>query len=123
MSEAALAYVVQAGWEPAYGARPLRRWLEQHVVTDLSTMLIAGQLRDNSIVRASTGTTASPQVLGVAPSGGLVYTVEQKLLSAENSGSDAGGSEEGLSRLKRRLGEASQGDVAMTVEELDDDEM
>jgi ATP-dependent Clp protease ATP-binding subunit ClpB len=31
MTDAALEYAVAASYEPAYGARPLRRWLEHHM--------------------------------------------------------------------------------------------
>lgn len=31
-SDAALEYVVKQSYDPSFGARPLRRWLEQHVV-------------------------------------------------------------------------------------------
>jgi len=40
---------VQA-YDPRFGARPLRRWLEHNVVTELSRMVISGSLPDNSIV-------------------------------------------------------------------------
>ena len=31
MSDAALEFAVAASYDPAYGARPLRRWLEHHM--------------------------------------------------------------------------------------------
>ena len=31
MTDAALEYAVACSYEPAYGARPLRRWLEHHM--------------------------------------------------------------------------------------------
>ena len=31
MTEAALEHAVAASYDPAYGARPLRRWLEHHM--------------------------------------------------------------------------------------------
>lgn len=43
---AALDLAVQRSFDAAYGARPLRRWLERVVVTDLSRRLIAGELAD-----------------------------------------------------------------------------
>lgn len=44
MTDAALDHVVAESYDHSYGARPLRRWLEQHVITDLSRMIIAGML-------------------------------------------------------------------------------
>jgi hypothetical protein len=54
MSDAALRHAVVAANAAAgggvYGARPLRRWLEQHVITDLSRMLLTGELAENTDV-------------------------------------------------------------------------
>ena len=44
LTDAALDYVVAESYDHLYGARPLRRWLEQHVITDLSRMIISGTL-------------------------------------------------------------------------------
>lgn len=49
-TDAALDYVVQQSYDVRFGARPLRRWLEQQVVTRLSEMLISGELTDDSQV-------------------------------------------------------------------------
>uniref|UniRef100_A0A0G4FR76 Clp R domain-containing protein n=1 Tax=Chromera velia CCMP2878 TaxID=1169474 RepID=A0A0G4FR76_9ALVE len=46
----ALDAILQAAYEPQYGARPLRRFLEKHIVTALSRLLVAGDLPDNSHV-------------------------------------------------------------------------
>ena len=42
MTDAALYYVVAESYDHLYGARPLRRWLEQHIITDLSRMIVLG---------------------------------------------------------------------------------
>jgi ATP-dependent Clp protease ATP-binding subunit ClpB len=34
-----------------YGARPIRRWLEHNVITDLSRLIVGGVLPDSSQVR------------------------------------------------------------------------
>ncbi len=47
----------------AFGARPLRRWLEQHVITDLSHLLVAGQLADNSDVTCDVAPGAAAATL------------------------------------------------------------
>lgn len=49
--DSALQFAVQQSFEPAFGARPLRRWLEQHVVTDLSYKLVAGDVGEGSTVK------------------------------------------------------------------------
>eukprot|EP01006_Ploeotia_vitrea_P031463 TRINITY_DN63792_c0_g1_i2.p1 TRINITY_DN63792_c0_g1~~TRINITY_DN63792_c0_g1_i2.p1 ORF type:complete len:789 (-),score=80.28 TRINITY_DN63792_c0_g1_i2:25-2391(-) len=46
--------LLKEAYDPSYGARPIKRHLERHVVTPLSTMVIAGELEDRSsvVVRA-----------------------------------------------------------------------
>lgn len=41
---------LQTAYDVRFGARPLRRWLEQHVVTELSRLIVAGQLLDGGTV-------------------------------------------------------------------------
>lgn len=38
----AAALVARTAFDPLYGARPLRRWIERHIVTELSRMVLAG---------------------------------------------------------------------------------
>ncbi|KAG2432180.1 hypothetical protein HXX76_009100 [Chlamydomonas incerta] len=49
-TEPALQFAVSQAYDPAYGARPLRRWMEQKVVTQLSRMVVGGDLPDSSNV-------------------------------------------------------------------------
>ncbi len=46
--EKALAYLAQKGYQPAYGARPLKRLIQQEVETPLSRLLIKGELTSES---------------------------------------------------------------------------
>jgi C-terminal, D2-small domain, of ClpB protein len=41
---------LQTAYDIRFGARPLRRWLEQHVVTELSRLIVAGELLDGGSV-------------------------------------------------------------------------
>ena len=42
--------ILDASYDPSYGARPVERYLEQTVVTKLSKMLISGELESGSTV-------------------------------------------------------------------------
>ncbi|GFZ03516.1 heat shock protein 101 [Actinidia rufa] len=44
VTEAALDVILEESYDPVYGARPIRRWLEKRVVTELSKMLVRGRL-------------------------------------------------------------------------------
>jgi ATP-dependent Clp protease ATP-binding subunit ClpB len=50
LSEAALRHFADAGYDPTYGARPLKRLLQRELETQLGRRLIAGEVRDNSKV-------------------------------------------------------------------------
>lgn len=50
-SEIALDWLVRAGYEPSYGARPLKRALQREVETPLARKLIAGEIRDGQNVK------------------------------------------------------------------------
>ncbi|MFC6181930.1 ATP-dependent chaperone ClpB [Lactiplantibacillus daowaiensis] len=50
ISAAAKHWIAQQGYEPAYGARPLRRFITNHVETPLAKEIIAGRVAPKSTV-------------------------------------------------------------------------
>jgi ATP-dependent Clp protease ATP-binding subunit ClpB len=48
LSEAAKEYIAREGYDPVYGARPLKRFLQRRIETPLSRKLIAGEITDGS---------------------------------------------------------------------------
>ncbi|MBY0513339.1 MAG: ATP-dependent chaperone ClpB [Gemmataceae bacterium] len=50
LTDAAKKQVVALGYEPSYGARPLKRTLQKEVETPLARMLLTGEVRDGSAV-------------------------------------------------------------------------
>lgn len=50
LTDAAKEFVVEAGFDPMYGARPLKRYVQRQVETKLARELIAGTITDNSHV-------------------------------------------------------------------------
>ena len=50
MTDAARAFVAGAGYDPVYGARPLKRYIQHNVETMLARKLIAGDIRDGQEV-------------------------------------------------------------------------
>jgi ATP-dependent Clp protease ATP-binding subunit ClpB len=50
ITDAALASAVRASYEPAFGARPVRRYMEKAMGTQLSRMLVSGDLREGHTV-------------------------------------------------------------------------
>lgn len=80
MTEAALDFAVTQSYDHMYGARPLRRWLEHHILTDLSRMIVSGELTEGSTVIANADQASKR----------LVYTVHkpaEPLNAKEENGS------------------------------------
>ncbi len=50
ISDAAKHWIAQQGYEPAYGARPLRRYITNYVETPLAKEIIAGRVVPQSVV-------------------------------------------------------------------------
>ncbi|KAG7669284.1 hypothetical protein Ndes2526B_g05585 [Nannochloris sp. 'desiccata'] len=50
VTEKALDFAVEQSYDHAFGARPLRRWLEHSIITPLSKMIISGELTEDSLV-------------------------------------------------------------------------
>jgi ATP-dependent Clp protease ATP-binding subunit ClpB len=51
LTEGAREHLVRVGYDPAYGARPLKRAIQKEVETPLARMLVAGEVRDGQKVR------------------------------------------------------------------------
>ena len=50
LSDSAKELLIQVGYDPAYGARPLKRAIQKEVETPLARMLVAGEVRDGKKV-------------------------------------------------------------------------
>ena len=51
----ARAWLAERGYDPIYGARPLRRLMQQEIDDRLARALLAGELRDGDLVRVDLG--------------------------------------------------------------------
>jgi ATP-dependent Clp protease ATP-binding subunit ClpB len=52
LSEEAKAHLARAGYDPVYGARPLKRSIQREIETPLSRLILKGEVKDNTVVRA-----------------------------------------------------------------------
>ncbi|MFN3938415.1 MAG: AAA family ATPase, partial [Gemmobacter sp.] len=59
LDEAAKGWLADAGYDPVYGARPLKRVIQRHLQDPLAEQLLSGAIADDSTVRV----TAGPQGL------------------------------------------------------------
>jgi ATP-dependent Clp protease ATP-binding subunit ClpB len=46
-------WLAEKGWDPAYGARPLKRVIQKSVQDPLAEMILAGKIKDGEKVKVS----------------------------------------------------------------------
>ena len=112
VTDKALDYILDESYDPVYGARPIRRWLEKRVVTELSRMLIREEIDENSTVYIDAGPNGGELVYRVEKNGGLVNAV-------------TGQKSDVLIQLPngvRLNDDAHQAVKKMKIEEMDEDE-
>lgn len=116
VSESALDVILSESYDPVYGARPIRRWLERKVVTELSRMLVRAEIDENSTVYIDADLTGKELTYRVEKNGGLVNAVTgQKsdiLIQIPNGARNEAGPRN----------EAAQAVKKMRIEEIEDDD-
>ena len=55
LDEAGRQWLANEGYEPAYGARPLKRVIQKNVQDPLSELVLEGKIKDGDVVRVSAG--------------------------------------------------------------------
>jgi ATP-dependent Clp protease ATP-binding subunit ClpB len=64
VSDAAKKWLAQRGFDPVYGARPLRRLVQQAIGDQLAKMLLAGDVHDGDTVPVNVGPDGDSLILG-----------------------------------------------------------
>jgi len=65
LTDAAVTHIAQAGFDPVYGARPLKRYLQHQLETRLGRMIIAGEVAEGSQVTVDHDATDDSLTVGV----------------------------------------------------------
>jgi ATP-dependent Clp protease ATP-binding subunit ClpB len=63
VTDAAKAWLGRTGYDPAYGARPLRRLVQSAIGDELARLLLSGKVLDGSSVRVDVDEPAGSLVL------------------------------------------------------------
>ena len=50
LSDAAKAFIVENGYDPIYGARPLKRYLQKHVETLSAKLILADEVSEGDTI-------------------------------------------------------------------------
>ena len=51
LTSAARSFVASAAYDPVYGARPLKRYLQHHLETRIGRAMIAAEVKENSCIK------------------------------------------------------------------------
>ena len=57
LDDTAKAWLAEAGYDPVYGARPLKRVIQQNLQNRLANQLLSGEIIDGSVVKVSANST------------------------------------------------------------------
>ena len=52
LTDEAKTHLALAGYDPVYGARPLKRAIQREIETPLSRLILKGDVKDNTVLRA-----------------------------------------------------------------------
>ncbi len=66
VDEAALAWLGEAGYDPVYGARPLKRTIQRQVQNPLAELILKGDVKDGETVRVTVGESGALALTPVA---------------------------------------------------------
>jgi ATP-dependent Clp protease ATP-binding subunit ClpB len=55
LDEGALAWLAEEGYDPVFGARPLKRVIQRSLQDPLAEMMLAGDIRDGDTIPVSAG--------------------------------------------------------------------
>ena len=50
LTETAKAFITENGYDPVYGARPLKRYLQKNVETLAAKLILGGGLREGAVI-------------------------------------------------------------------------
>src|SRR5690606_7935272 len=65
ISDEAIDWLADAGYDPVYGARPLKRAIQRHLQDPLATAVLEGRIQDGDRVKV----TVADGQLAIAPDG------------------------------------------------------
>ncbi len=69
LTDAARTHLVRAGYDPNYGARPLKRAIQKEIETPLARLILGGKVRDGETVMVDLDTNRGELTFTPAPTG------------------------------------------------------
>ncbi|ORX44324.1 AAA ATPase domain-containing protein [Piromyces finnis] len=88
ITEGAQDFILSEAYDPAYGARPIRRYLEKHIVTRLSYLKIKGKLYPGCIVNIDYSSDNNNLIYNQVPSNDIILSSDNITTSLSSNFSD-----------------------------------
>merc|ERR1712159_839632 len=82
LTDRGMDFVLEQSYDPFYGARPVRRYLEKNITTDISRMIISGDLENDRNVEISTSNDGTSLKFNITPK--MTTTVSSTSSSSGN---------------------------------------
>ncbi|GAA3652728.1 ATP-dependent Clp protease ATP-binding subunit [Microbacterium marinilacus] len=81
-TDAAIDWLAEHGYEPEYGARPLRRLIQREVDDRIADLFVTGALGEGGTVRLDAGPLDTGSLDKASRAGGLVVSVAEEMAAA-----------------------------------------
>jgi ATP-dependent Clp protease ATP-binding subunit ClpB len=75
LTEAALEFIARNAYDPVYGARPLKRYLQHHLETRIGRALIGGDIADGALLTVDVAGEELTVSVGAPEEGGSTNPV------------------------------------------------
>ncbi len=71
LTESAIDFIAETGYDPVYGARPIKRVIQRELETTIAKHILRGDFKDGDVIRVDVGDTER-----------LIFTVEPQVIEA-----------------------------------------
>lgn len=67
LTQEAREWLAERGYDPIYGARPLRRIIQKHILNPLSRQMLKGEVLDGDLIKVNRKPIDTQEVLASSP--------------------------------------------------------
>jgi len=83
-TDAAKEWLANIGYDPSYGARPLKRTIQRNIETPIAKVILSGQAKENSIILIDKSSSDGELTITVVPDSSKLEPLESTGLNDEN---------------------------------------
>lgn len=83
-TDAAKQWLANIGYDPSYGARPLKRTIQRNIETPVAKVILSGQAKENSILLIDKPSSSNDLSITVVPDNSKLESIESSEFNDEN---------------------------------------